>query len=105
MKLFSKLFCLYLLCLTTSARDIIILSYPHQGKNAQFVISELKKHVPPQLVVIKKESRPCIDKYKDAILHMCLTKDGDLLVVRDDKVVLKEAFKVFKKKDATSSVY
>jgi hypothetical protein len=92
MKLFSKLILISLLLGSTQAREVIILSYSPKAQNAKFLADEIMKRIPSQLVTISKEVNPCTDKYPEAILHLCLRSDGELVVVRDNK-------------DATNSVF
>jgi hypothetical protein len=78
------------------ARDIIIIEHIQNNETAQLVKKILmnKFQLPDRLITINLKTETCSIQ-NEAILHLCVLKNGELEIKKINKYVLKTAFNVF----------
>jgi hypothetical protein len=94
MKLIFSL--IFLLSQTVWSRDIIVIDHIQNNQTALLVKKILitKFQIPEKLIQINRQNLAC-DESKDAILHLCVDKDGNMEIKKINKYILKNAFNVF----------
>jgi len=98
MKFLFKAFVLIVTYSTAQARDVVFFAYSKESKHHKFVIEEIKRNIPVELINFYPSKNPCEEEFDDVILYMCLDKDDELKVVQSNDDVLKRSFNVFQKK-------
>lgn len=99
MKLIFKgqlIFLLFLILENAIARDLILienLAELEAGKNLTRIIQE-KFNIPRRLITQKNLNQDC-SKKSEAILHLCLKKNGDLEIVSMNKSAIESMLGVF----------
>ncbi|MBP9680616.1 MAG: hypothetical protein KBD76_04340 [Bacteriovorax sp.] len=97
MKLTFSLIIIFLLqCPTLYSREIILIENKaslEEGLLLKKILIE-KFHLPKELIRLKKIKLNC-EKRSNAILHLCLEKEGDLKVIKMNKYVIENSLGVF----------
>ncbi len=95
MKFQFKIFLLLALCNSATARDVILLENMATQKEGEAVVVILQKkfNIPKRLISIK--NKPSCNKTSEAIMHLCLTKEGALEIVKMNKHVVEETLGAF----------
>ncbi len=94
--------CLYKFILLTSltsslyARDIILVENKATAEEGKLLLKILQEkfNVPRKLISYKVPESECAKK-SDAIMHLCLKENGELEIVKMNKLVMDRAFGVF----------
>ncbi len=95
MKLTSKLLIATLLLSSIQARDVLLVTYEKETDMLQFIQTFMKKKIDENMIEYKKVNEPCKYKSKEAILHLCLTKNDNLLAVSAKNNILRNTFADF----------
>lgn len=97
MKWLYKFSMLTILTSATYARDIILVENQasvEEGKLLMKILQE-KFNIPTKLITYKQPENGCANK-SDAIMHLCMKKDGELEIVKLNRPVIERAFGVFR---------
>ncbi len=97
MKWFYKFSMLAILTSHSYARDIILVenqASAEEGKLLMKILQE-KFNIPIKLITYKQPENGCAYK-SDAIMHLCMKKDGELEIVKLNRQVVERAFGVFR---------
>lgn len=89
MKSISKILIMLVIFNNVYARNIIIISYDKESYILKLMKKEYSK-MPQKLFRYYQTNLPCVDKYKDALLHWCIEND-ELKLVRSNHEVLKKS--------------
>ncbi len=84
------------------ARDIISIEHLQNIETAILVknILHTKFKIPEPLIKISSQNNKCSDK-TDAILQLCILKNGELIIKKINKYVLKNSFNIFLENTST----
>ena len=103
MKSHYKLFLKYILTMSillssigAYSRDIILienLASPEEGQLLLKIIHE-KFNIPKKLITYREIKSECI-KTSDAIMQLCLNANGEMDIVKINKIVIAETFRIF----------
>lgn len=90
------IFSLFLFSQITWGREIIIIEHIQNNETASMLKNILvtKFQLPEALIKIRSQVDACSIQ-TDAILHLCVQKDGELEIKKINKYVLKSAFNIF----------
>lgn len=91
MKLNSKLVLIFALYQMTHAREIIVISYKIKTANVEYLLKNIQEEVTPKLVSSFSKDGPCLDTYKDVVLHLCVNENDEVKIVRQNVEVLKRS--------------
>lgn len=97
MKCLYKILSLTLLTSSLYARDIILVENqagPEEGKLLMKILQE-KFNVPAKLITYRTPENGCAKK-SEAIMQLCMKKDGELEIVKINRLVIERAFGVFR---------
>lgn len=97
MKWFYKFLILAIFTSHSYARDIILVenqASAEEGKLLMKILQE-KFNIPTKLITYKKPENGCAKK-SDAIMQLCMKKDGELEIVKLNRQVVERAFGVFR---------
>ncbi len=98
---FLGFFCCIFVCIFASAwgREIILvenLASPEEGQLLMRIIED-KFNIPLSIVSFQVKSE--CSKNNEAIMHLCLQKNGELEIVKINKFVVKNSLSVFYARD------
>lgn len=91
MKLNSKLVIVIALFQIVHAREIIVISYKTKTANVDYLLKNIQEEVTPKLVSSFIKDNPCVDTYKDVVLHLCVDENDEVKIVRQNVEVLKRS--------------
>ncbi|MDO9183836.1 MAG: hypothetical protein Q7U04_15585 [Bacteriovorax sp.] len=99
MKLIFKNFllcCSILSCSQLSARDVVLIENLATTAEGELLKSILTKkfHLPKELITLKNTHTVCELK-SEAIIHLCLEANGELIVKKMNQYVVKNSLGVF----------
>lgn len=78
------------------SRDVILvenLATPEEGQTLLRIIQQ-KFNIPRKLITYRNVNRECV-KNSDAIMQLCLKANGEMDIVKINKFVIEETFRVF----------
>lgn len=80
------------------ARDVVLITYKDFPEKAKLVEELLAReiHVPKNLINLKISENPCHTE-KETAFHICIDASGEMIVLKRDEELAKEAFTVFNK--------
>ena len=95
---FKKILVLFMLMNSTASysRDVILienLASPEEGQTLLRIIQQ-KFNIPRKLITYRKVNRECM-KNSDAIMQLCLKANGEMDIVKINKFVIEETFRIF----------
>lgn len=78
------------------SRDIILIENLADNQSGQTLlrIIQQKFNIPRKLITYRNVNRECMKK-SDAIMQLCLKADGEMDIVKINKFVVEETFRVF----------
>lgn len=78
------------------SRDIILIENLADNQSGQTLlrIIQQKFNIPRKLITYRNVNRECMKK-SDAIMQLCLKADGEMDIVKINKFVIEETFRVF----------
>lgn len=97
-RIFSLL--LFAICFSVSARDIILvenLASNEEGSMLKKIIEE-KFNIPKSIVTYKSMTSCSTDT--EAIMHLCLKRNGELEIVKVNRFVVKNSLSAFYENDS-----
>jgi hypothetical protein len=98
MKLFSKFALIFFLIQSsiTFARDIVLIENQSSKEEGEIVkkILNQKYKIPEELIKLKDIESKCTNN-TEAIIHLCIDRNGELNVERMNKFVVKNALEFF----------
>lgn len=82
--------------LQAHARDIVLIENLASLSEGELLKSILIKkfHIPRELITLRNSHLPC-DLKSDAIVHLCLETDGELVVKKMNHYVVRNSLGVF----------
>jgi hypothetical protein len=94
--IFSALLTSLLISQNLAAREIILIEHLDNSEVAKIVKNILitKFQMPDQLIQISAQENTC-SEHTEAILHLCILKNGELEIKKINRYVLKTAFNIF----------
>ena len=96
--IFKSVLCCYLLliCPRLFSREIILIENQATTSEGELLKSILTKkfHLPSELITLKNTDQTCEQK-SEAIIHLCLTVNGELMVKKMNQYVVKNSLGVF----------
>jgi hypothetical protein len=97
--IFSALITYLLISQNLSAREIILIEHLDNSEVAKIVKNILIKkfQMPDQLIQVSAQDSVC-SEHTEAILQLCVLKNGELEIKKINKYVLKTAFNIFLEK-------
>lgn len=97
-QIFKSLFCCFFIfsCPRLFAREIVLIENQASLNEGQLLKSILIKrfHIPKELITLKNSSLPCENK-TEAIIHLCLESNGELLIKKINRYVVQNSLGVF----------
>lgn len=81
---------------TSYSRDVILienLATPEEGQTLLRIIQQ-KFYIPRKLITYRNISKECM-RSSDAIMQLCLKANGEMDIVKINKVVVEETFRIF----------
>ncbi len=99
MKSHFKSFLVAMMLMNSTAsysRDIILIENLADNQSGQTLlrIIQQKFNIPRKLITYRNVNRECMKK-SDAIMQLCLKADGEMDIVKINKFVIEETFRVF----------
>lgn len=78
------------------SRDIILIENLADNQSGQTLlrIIQQKFNIPRKLITYRNVNRECMKK-SDAIMQLCLKANGEMDIVKINKFVIEETFRVF----------
>ena len=98
-KFFSKnilIFCTLMGPISAYSRDVILienLASPKEGQMLLRIIHE-RFNIPKKLITYREIKSECM-KSSDAIMQLCLNANGEMDIVKINKIVVAETFRIF----------
>lgn len=84
-------------CIRTAySREIILIENmaTHQeGQNLELILTN-KFNIPKELIELRQNIKNC-QLHTDAVLHLCLKKDGDLEIRKINEFIVKNSLSIF----------
>jgi hypothetical protein len=93
----SLIYCyLILISPTLFSREIVLIENLATISEGELLKSILIKkfHIPTELITLKNTNLPC-ELRSEAIIHLCLSVDGELLIKKMNQFVVKNSLGVF----------
>jgi len=93
----SILFTLMLMNSTMSySRDVILIENLASVEEGQTLLRILQQkfNIPRKLITYRNSNRGCM-KNSDAIMQLCLRANGEMDIVKINKFVIEETFRIF----------
>ena len=93
----SLLFLIILMSSTIShSRDVILIENLASAEEGQMLLKIIQEkfNIPKKLITYRKIKSECV-KNSDAIMQLCLKADGEMDIVKINKFVVKETFRIF----------
>ena len=80
------------------SRDIVLVSFNHFDQKAKLTqkILEEKIHIPSNLIKLRWMEFPCQTEI-ESDFHICIDESGEMIVLKRNEELLKNAFSVFQK--------
>ncbi len=77
-------------------RDVILIENLASSKEGQLLLKIIteKFNIPKKLITYREIKNECM-KNSDAIMHLCLQVSGEMDIVKKDRFVIEETFRVF----------
>lgn len=96
--IFRNLICCYLIliCPRLHSREVVLienLASTSEGELLRTILIK-KFHLPRELITLKNTNLPCEVK-AEAIIHLCLAANGELLVKKMNQYVVRNSLGVF----------
>lgn len=95
-----SLFKIYFLLFSLSAysRDVVLVTYKEFPDKAKLVETLLEReiHIPKNLIRLSEREIPCHTE-KEAAFHICIDASGEMIVLKRDEELAREAFAIFSK--------
>jgi hypothetical protein len=78
------------------SRDVILVENLADNQAGQTLLRILQQkfNIPRRLITYRNVNRECI-KNSDAIMQLCLKADGELDIVKINRIVIAETFRIF----------
>lgn len=78
------------------SRDVILVENLASSEEGQLLLKIIKEkfNIPKKLITYREIKSECV-KNSDAIMHLCLLANGELDIVKKDKFVVEETFRIF----------
>ena len=96
----KSLFKIYFLLLSLSAysRDVVLVTFKEFPEKAKLVETLLEReiHIPKNLIRLSEREIPC-HADKEASFHICIDASGEMIVLKRDEELVREAFAIFSK--------
>lgn len=98
MKFLFKIFILFSFSFSLLARDIILVSYNEDIEQAELIRKILieRIHIPNSLIRLSRLENPCATD-KQAAFHICVDASGEMIVLKRDDELARDAFSIFQK--------
>lgn len=98
MKFLFSFFILASFSYTLWARDVVLVTYNEYNNQAELIKKILieRIHIPSNLIRLSRSEAPCALE-KQAAFHICVDASGEMIVLKRDEVLAKEAFAIFQK--------
>ncbi|MBC7537273.1 MAG: hypothetical protein H7281_00510 [Bacteriovorax sp.] len=95
---FKSLICCYLILMspTLLAREVVLienLASPSEGELLKSILIK-KFHLPQELITLRSTRFACEAK-SEAIIHLCLEANGELLIKKMNQYVVRNSLGVF----------
>ncbi|MDD4972801.1 MAG: hypothetical protein PHY93_00540 [Bacteriovorax sp.] len=96
--IFKSLICCYLIfiCPKLFAREVVLIENLATISEGELLKSILIKkfHLPRELITLKNTSQACEIK-SEAIIHLCLEANGELLIKKMNQFIVRNSLGVF----------
>ena len=78
------------------SRDVILIENLASAEEGQMLLKIIQEkfNIPKKLITYRKIKSECV-KNSDAIMQLCLKADGEMDIVKINKFVVKETFRIF----------
>lgn len=86
-----------LACSTKSfSRDVILIENLADNESGKMLLNIVQKkfHIPRKLITYRSVNKECM-KTSDAIMQLCLKKNGEMEIVKINRAVIENTFRVF----------
>ena len=94
--IFSILFSFYLFTGRSLGRDIVVIEHIQNSETAKIVKNILiNKFQLPEILIQTSSQNDACTVHSDAILHLCILKNGELEIKKINNYILKSAFNIF----------
>jgi hypothetical protein len=108
MKFYSKILSLLLIHLaalpTGVARDIILITHNSESEAnrvKRILLSQID--LPPGIIKVRRYKSPCLTN-PEPLLHICVTKNGEVKFMKVDREVLRNSFSHFLKPQSVTPI-
>ena len=96
--IFKSLICCYLIliCPKLFAREVVLIENLATISEGELLKSILIKkfHLPRELITLKNTNQPC-EIRSEAIIHLCLEANGELLIKKMNQFIVRNSLGVF----------